>query len=142
MFVAAGVGVYSVAMFHLLTHAFFKAMLFLGAGSVIHGMHHEQDMRNYGGLKDKLPYTFWAMMIGTLAITGCRHSAAVYRVPGRLCRVRLEGCDHRKRFAGGTDASMVAFWALVVAALMTSFLFVAADVPDLLRRAARRSPYA
>jgi len=50
MFVAAGVGVYSVAMFHLLTHAFFKAMLFLGAGSVIHGMHHEQDMRNYGGL--------------------------------------------------------------------------------------------
>ncbi|TVP95959.1 MAG: NADH-quinone oxidoreductase subunit L, partial [Roseinatronobacter sp.] len=51
MFVAAGVGVYSVAMFHLLTHAFFKAMLFLGAGSVIHGMHHEQDMRNYGGLR-------------------------------------------------------------------------------------------
>ncbi|MCL4146925.1 UNVERIFIED_CONTAM: hypothetical protein GTU68_060917 [Idotea baltica] len=50
MFVAAGLGVYSVAMFHLLTHAFFKAMLFLGAGSVIHGMHHEQDMRNYGGL--------------------------------------------------------------------------------------------
>ena len=70
MFVAAGVGVYSVAMFHLLTHAFFKAMLFLGAGSVIHGMHHEQDMRNYGGLRKKLPYTFWAMMIGTLAITG------------------------------------------------------------------------
>ncbi|NNL74557.1 MAG: NADH-quinone oxidoreductase subunit L, partial [Silicimonas sp.] len=70
MFVAAGVGVYSVAMFHLFTHAFFKAMLFLGAGSIIHGMHHEQDMRNYGGLKDKMPYTFWAMMIGTLAITG------------------------------------------------------------------------
>ncbi|MEQ9673681.1 MAG: NADH-quinone oxidoreductase subunit L, partial [Roseovarius indicus] len=70
MFVAAGVGVYSVAMFHLLTHAFFKAMLFLGAGSVIHGMHHEQDMRNYGGLRSKMPYTFWAMLIGTLAITG------------------------------------------------------------------------
>ena len=70
MFVAAGVGVYSVAMFHLFTHAFFKAMLFLGAGSVIHGMHHEQDMRNYGGLRKKLPMTFWAMMIGTLAITG------------------------------------------------------------------------
>ena len=70
MFVAAGVGVYSVAMFHLLTHAFFKAMLFLGAGSVIHGMHHEQDMRNYGGLKDKFPVTFWIMLIGTLAITG------------------------------------------------------------------------
>jgi NADH-quinone oxidoreductase subunit L len=70
MFVAAGVGVYSVAMFHLFTHAFFKAMLFLGAGSVIHAMHHEQDMRNYGGLRKKIPYTFWAMMIGTLAITG------------------------------------------------------------------------
>ena len=70
MFVAAGVGVYSVAMFHLFTHAFFKAMLFLGAGSVIHGMHHEQDMRNYGALRKKLPMTFWAMMIGTLAITG------------------------------------------------------------------------
>src|SRR6056297_3472765 len=70
MFVAAGVGVYSAAMFHLFTHAFFKAMLFLGAGSVIHGMHHEQDMRNYGGLRHKMPYTFWAMMIGTLAITG------------------------------------------------------------------------
>jgi NADH-quinone oxidoreductase subunit L len=70
MFVAAGVGVYSVAMFHLFTHAFFKAMLFLGAGSVIHAMHHEQDMRHYGGLRKKIPYTFWAMMIGTLAITG------------------------------------------------------------------------
>jgi len=70
MFVAAGVGVYSVAMFHLFTHAFFKAMLFLGAGSVIHGMHHEQDMRNYGGLRKKMPYTFAAMLIGTLAITG------------------------------------------------------------------------
>ena len=58
MFVAAGIGVYSVAMFHLLTHAFFKAMLFLGAGSVIHGMHHEQDMRNYGGLRKKLPMTY------------------------------------------------------------------------------------
>ena len=50
-----GSGVYSVAMFHLFTHAFFKAMLFLGAGSVIHAMHHEQDMRNYGGLRKKIP---------------------------------------------------------------------------------------
>ena len=58
MFVAAGVGVYSVAMFHLLTHAFFKAMLFLGAGSVIHAMHHEQDMRNYGGLRRQDPADF------------------------------------------------------------------------------------
>jgi NADH-quinone oxidoreductase subunit L len=70
MFFAAGVGAYGAAMFHLFTHAFFKALLFLGAGSVIHAMHHEQDMRFYGGLRKKIPLTFWAMMMGTLAITG------------------------------------------------------------------------
>ena len=70
MFFAAGVGAYGAAMFHLFTHAFFKALLFLGAGSVIHSMHHEQDMRYYGGLRKEIPVTFWAMMMGTLAITG------------------------------------------------------------------------
>ena len=70
MFFAAGVGAYQAAMFHLFTHAFFKALLFLGAGSVIHGMHHEQDMRNMGGLAKLLPITYGAMMIGTIAITG------------------------------------------------------------------------
>ena len=70
MFFAAGVGAYNVAMFHLFTHAFFKALLFLGAGSVIHAMHHEQDMRYYGGLRKQIPITFWAMIAGTLAITG------------------------------------------------------------------------
>jgi NADH-quinone oxidoreductase subunit L len=70
MFFAAGVGAPGAAMFHLFTHAFFKALLFLGAGSVIHAMHHEQDMRYYGGLRKKIPLTFWAMMMGTLAITG------------------------------------------------------------------------
>jgi len=70
MFFAAGCGAYGAAMFHLFTHAFFKALLFLGAGSVIHAMHHEQDMRYYGGLRNKIPLTFWAMMAGTLAITG------------------------------------------------------------------------
>ena len=70
MFFAAGVGAYGAAMFHLFTHAFFKALLFLGAGSVIHAMHHEQDMRYYGGLRRQIPVTFWAMMMGTLAITG------------------------------------------------------------------------
>jgi NADH-quinone oxidoreductase subunit L len=97
MFVAAGVGVYSVAMFHLFTHAFFKAMLFLGAGSVIHAMHHEQDMRNYGGLRKKIPYTFWAMLIGTLAITGVGIPLTYYR----LCRVPVEGRGHRKRLGSG-----------------------------------------
>src|SRR5207342_1194970 len=70
MFFAAGVGAYGAAMFHLFTHAFFKALLFLGAGSVIHAMHHEQDMRFYGGLRKEIPLTFWAMIAGTLAITG------------------------------------------------------------------------
>src|SRR5512139_1039065 len=70
MFFAAGVGAYGAAMFHLFTHAFFKALLFLGAGSVIHAMHHEQDMRFYGALRKEIPFTFWAMMAGTPAITG------------------------------------------------------------------------
>jgi NADH-quinone oxidoreductase subunit L len=70
MFVAMGVGAYSVGMFHLFTHAFFKALLFLGSGSVIMAMHHEQDIQKMGGLRDKLPFTYWAMVIGTLALTG------------------------------------------------------------------------
>ena len=117
MFVAAGVGVYSVAMFHLFTHAFFKAMLFLGAGSVIHGMHHEQDMRNYGGLRKKLPYTFWAMMIGTLAITGFGIPLTTIGFAGFLSKDAVI----EVAFAGGTWASDYAFWLLVVAALFTSF---------------------
>ena len=117
MFVAAGVGVYSVAMFHLFTHAFFKAMLFLGAGSVITGMHHEQDMRNYGGLRHKLPYTFWAMMIGTLAITGVGIPLTTIGFAGFLSKDAVI----ESAFAGGTSASTFAFWALVIAALFTSF---------------------
>jgi len=70
MFFAAGSGAYGAAMFHLFTHAFFKALLFLCAGSVIHAMHHEQDMRFYGGLRKSIPWTFTAMLLGTLAITG------------------------------------------------------------------------
>ncbi|AHM02629.1 NADH-ubiquinone oxidoreductase chain L [Roseibacterium elongatum DSM 19469] len=118
MFVAAGVGVYSVAMFHLLTHAFFKAMLFLGAGSVIHGMHHEQDMRNYGGLRKKLPYTFWAMLIGTLAITGVG-----IPLTGWIGFAGFASKDAviESAFAFGGDIGQFAFWSLVVAALFTSF---------------------
>ncbi|MEQ8898929.1 MAG: NADH-quinone oxidoreductase subunit L [Roseovarius sp.] len=115
MFVAAGVGVYSVAMFHLLTHAFFKAMLFLGAGSVIHGMHHEQDMRNYGGLRSKMPYTFWAMLIGTLAITGVGIPLTHIGFAGFLSKDAII----ESAYAG--TAGGFAFWALVIAALFTSF---------------------
>src|SRR5437773_4208443 len=70
MFVAMGVGAYSVGMFHLFTHAFFKALLFLGSGSVIMAMHHEQDIRHMGGLRTKIPFTYVCMVIGTLALTG------------------------------------------------------------------------
>ena len=115
MFVAAGVGVYSAAMFHLLTHAFFKAMLFLGAGSVIHAMHHEQDMRNYGGLRKKIPYTFWAMMIGTLAITGVGIPLTHIGFAGFLSKDAII----ESAYAG--TAGGYAFWMLVIAALFTSF---------------------
>lgn len=116
MFVAAGVGVYSVAMFHLFTHAFFKAMLFLGAGSVIHGMHHEQDMRNYGGLRKKLPVTYWAMMIGTLAITGVG-----IPLSGWIGFAGFASKDAVIESAYVGSAGGYAFWMLVIAALFTSF---------------------
>jgi NADH-quinone oxidoreductase subunit L len=70
MFLALGVGAFSAGVFHLMTHAFFKALLFLGSGSVIHALHHEQDMRNMGGLRKKIPITFATMLVGTLAIAG------------------------------------------------------------------------
>ena len=66
----AGIGAYHVAMFHLFTHAFFKALLFLGSGSVMHAFNNEQDIRNMGGVRKKLPYTYTFMLIGTLALTG------------------------------------------------------------------------
>ncbi len=70
MFMACGVGAFIIGIFHVMTHAFFKALMFLGAGSVIHGMHHEQDMRRMGGLKKYMPYTYWTFMAGWLAICG------------------------------------------------------------------------
>ena len=113
MFVAAGVGAYSVAMFHLFTHAFFKALLFLGAGSVIHAMHHEQDMRNYGGLRKHIPMTFWAMMIGTLAITGVGIPLTHIGFAGFLSKDAVI----ESAFVG----SQYAFIVLVLSAFMTSF---------------------
>ncbi|MEP1614381.1 MAG: NADH-quinone oxidoreductase subunit L [Roseobacter sp.] len=121
MFVAAGVGMYSAAMFHLFTHAFFKAMLFLGAGSVIHAMHHEQDMMNYGGLRKKIPYTFWAMMIGTLAITGVGIPVWIVtlgEIPIGFAGFQSKDAIVESAFAAG---SMYGFWLLVIAALFTSF---------------------
>ncbi|WP_086607638.1 NADH-quinone oxidoreductase subunit L [Erythrobacter donghaensis] len=116
MFFAAGVGAYGAAMFHLFTHAFFKALLFLGAGSVIHAMHHEQDMRYYGGLRKKIPVTFWAMMAGTLAITGVGILGAFGFAGFYSKDAILEAA-----FARHNGAGQFAFWAGAVAALLTSF---------------------
>ncbi|MGD0026085.1 MAG: NADH-quinone oxidoreductase subunit L, partial [Xanthobacteraceae bacterium] len=78
MFVAMGVGAYSIGMFHLFTHAFFKALLFLGSGSVIIAMHHEQDIQRMGGLWRKLPFTYGVMLVGTLALTGFPFTAGYF----------------------------------------------------------------
>ncbi len=117
MFFAAGVGAYGVAMFHLFTHAFFKALLFLGAGSVIHAMHHEQDMRYYGGLRRQIPFTFWAMMAGTLAITGVGIVALHIGFAG----FHSKDAILEVAFARGTGMGQFAFWMGTLAALLTSF---------------------
>ena len=115
MFFAAGVGAYGAAMFHLFTHAFFKALLFLGAGSVIHAMHHEQDMRYYGGLRKEIPLTFYAMLAGTLAITG----VGIIGVFGFAGFYSKDGILEAAFAAGG--GGKVAFYIGIFAALLTSF---------------------
>ncbi|UYV14877.1 NADH-quinone oxidoreductase subunit L [Porphyrobacter sp. ULC335] len=117
MFFAAGVGAYGAAMFHLFTHAFFKALLFLGAGSVIHAMHHEQDMRYYGGLRKHIPFTFYAMLAGTLAITGL----GVYHLGVGFAGFWSKDAILEVAFARGNGAGQFAFWAGAIAALLTSF---------------------
>ncbi len=116
MFFAAGSGAYGVAMFHLFTHAFFKALLFLGAGSVIHAMHHEQDMRYYGALRKHIPLTFWAMLAGTLAITG----VGIVGVGG-FAGFYSKDAIIESAFASGSTYHMYGFAIGVVAALLTSF---------------------
>jgi proton-translocating NADH-quinone oxidoreductase chain L len=137
MFVAAGVGAYPAAMFHLFTHAFFKALLFLGAGSVIHAMHHEQDMREYGGLRTKIPYTFWAMLIGTLAITGVGIPLTYIGFAGFLSKDAIV----ESAYAGGTGGGRVRLLDAGDRCGHDELLQLAADVPDLLGRTARRSSH-
>lgn len=115
MFFAAGAGAYGAAMFHLFTHAFFKALLFLGAGSVIHAMHHEQDMRYYGALRKQIPLTYWAMMLGTLAITG----VGIAGVAGFAGFYSKDGILEAAFASGG--GGVVAFWVGIFVAFLTSF---------------------
>jgi NADH-quinone oxidoreductase subunit L len=115
MFFAAGVGAYGAGMFHLFTHAFFKALLFLGAGSVIHAMHHEQNMRFYGGLRKQIPFTFWVMVIGTLAITG----VGIFGVG--FAGYWSKDAILESAYASGTVHGGIAFFLGALAALLTSF---------------------
>ncbi len=111
MFVAMGAGAYSVGMFHLFTHAFFKALLFLGSGSVIYAMHHEQDIRNMGGLWRKIPYTFAVMSVGTLALTGFPMFAGYFSKDAII----------ESAYASHNPFATYAYLATVVAAGLTSF---------------------
>jgi NADH-quinone oxidoreductase subunit L len=111
MFFAAGVGLYQAAMFHLFTHAFFKALLFLGAGSVIHAMSDEQDIRKMGGIWKKIPVTYVVMWIGSLALAGIPIFAGFYSKDAIL-----EGA-----FAAHSSVGMYAFVCGIVAAFLTAF---------------------
>ncbi|MBK3772911.1 NADH-quinone oxidoreductase subunit L [Azospirillum brasilense] len=111
MFFAAGVSAYGAAMFHLFTHAFFKALLFLGAGSVIHALHHEQDMRNMGGVWRKIPFTYAVMWIGNLALAGLPFFAGYYSKD-----MILEAA-----FASASPVGKFAFALGIAAALLTAF---------------------
>jgi NADH-quinone oxidoreductase subunit L len=111
MFVAMGAGAYSVGMFHLFTHAFFKALLFLGSGSVIYAMHHEQDIRNMGGLKDRIPFTYIVMVIGTLALTGFPLTAGFFSKDAII----------ESAYASHNPFAFYGFMMTVIAAGLTSF---------------------
>jgi NADH-quinone oxidoreductase subunit L len=111
MFMALGVGAYGAAIFHLATHAFFKALLFLGAGAVIHALHHEQDLRNMGGVWKKIPITYAYMWIGNLALAGMPFFAGYYSKDMIL----------EATFAFGNNIGLFAYGAGVLAAFMTAF---------------------
>lgn len=115
MTVALGVSAYSAAVFHLMTHAFFKALLFLGAGSVIIAMHHEQDMRRMGGLRKYMPITFVTMWIGTLALVGTPFFSGFYSKDSII-----EAAAHHAHEAPGWIATY-GYWAVLGGVLVTSF---------------------
>ena len=120
MFFACGVGAYSAAMFHLMTHAFFKALLFLGSGSVIHCLHHEQDMRKMGGVKEKAPQTFILMWVGTLALSGIGIPFILGNGLG-FAGFYSKDIMLEASFGVHTTVGLIAFWLGVIAAFMTAF---------------------
>ena len=111
MFLALGVGAFAAGIFHLMTHAFFKALLFLGSGSVINAMHHEQDMRKMGALKNKIPVTFWTMFIGTLTIAGTPFLAGFFSKDEILWKAFSSNQGHVVLWLiGAAVAGMTAFY--------------------------------
>jgi NADH-quinone oxidoreductase subunit L len=117
MFVALGMGAYGAAIFHLFTHAFFKALLFLCAGSVIHAVSDEQDMRNMGGLRTHIPRTFWLMVVGTIAITGVGIPGTLIGTAGFFSKDAII----ETAYASHNVLSGFSFAMLVIAAVFTSF---------------------
>ena len=115
MTVALGVSAYSAAVFHLMTHAFFKALLFLAAGSVIIGMHHEQDMRRMGGLRKYMPITFWTSVIGTLALVATPFFSGYYSKDAFIVAAGEHAAE-----TGGFIATY-GYWAVLLGAFVTSF---------------------
>ena len=115
MTVALGVSAYSAAVYHLMTHAFFKALLFLAAGSVIIGMHHEQDMRRMGGLRKYMPITFWTSVIGTLALVGTPFFSGFYSKDTIIEAAELHA------HASHSWVATYAYWAVLLGAFVTSF---------------------
>ncbi|MEO6364737.1 MAG: NADH-quinone oxidoreductase subunit L, partial [Luteimonas sp.] len=115
MTVALGVSAYSAAIFHLMTHAFFKAMLFLAAGSVIIGMNHEQDMRYMGGLRKYMPITYWTCLIGTLALVGTPFFSGFYSKD-----TIIEAAGHHAHEAHNWVATY-GYWAVLLGVFVTAF---------------------
>src|SRR5471032_940080 len=120
MFFAAGVGAYSASMFHLMTHAFFKALLFLGSGSVIQCLHHEQDMRKMGGVKEKAPQTFILMWIGTLALSGIGVPMIFGHGIG-FAGFHSKDAILEAAYGAHSQVGMIAYWLGIAGAFMTAF---------------------
>jgi NADH-quinone oxidoreductase subunit L len=135
MTVALGVSAYAGALFHLMTHAFFKALLFLAAGSVIIGMHHEQDMRKMGGLKKYMPITYWTSVIGTLALIGFPGTSGFYSKDALIEAVHASTLG---------SAATYAYWCVLLGVFVTAFysfrlLFMTFHGPERFREAAHDS---
>jgi len=116
MTVALGASAYSFGIFHLMTHAFFKALLFLAAGSVIICMHHEQDMRKMGGLRKYMPITYWTLLIGTLALVGTPFFSGYYSKD-----LIIDAVKHQHHLQPDNSIATYAYWCVMIGVFVTAF---------------------